>query len=180
MAKEMGLDRAPIEFRKLVFLVPPRASYLIKYTLCWTSLLSVPWPLWSASSSWPKSSKRRSNSNPSSRKEHKLQAPFSSWTTLSTESPPSCQPCRIAWNTWSSSGCRASPLSGWGRPAHPERGRLSPVRGAQPGEDSLAGRSPFVPFLLKTNPDVFKSIYSTLSVYFVVISFVGRTQPSLC
>ena len=23
MAKEMGLDRAPIEFRKLVFLVPP-------------------------------------------------------------------------------------------------------------------------------------------------------------
>ena len=27
MAKEMGLDRAPIEFRKLVFLVPPNADW---------------------------------------------------------------------------------------------------------------------------------------------------------
>ena len=28
MAKEMGLDRAPIEFRKLVFLVPPTLSLI--------------------------------------------------------------------------------------------------------------------------------------------------------
>ena len=28
MAKEMGLDRAPIEFRKLVFLVPPTTYYV--------------------------------------------------------------------------------------------------------------------------------------------------------
>ena len=54
-----------------------------------------------------------------------------------------------------------------GDPAHPERG-------TQPGEDSLAGCLPFVPVILKTNPDVFKSNYSTLSVYIVVISLVGR------
>ena len=31
MAKEMGLDRAPIEFRKLVFLVPPTEfPYVVK------------------------------------------------------------------------------------------------------------------------------------------------------
>ena len=37
MAKEMGLDRAPIEFRKLVFLVPPIKGVV----LVWVFFLDV-------------------------------------------------------------------------------------------------------------------------------------------
>ena len=63
--------------------------------------------------------------------------------------------------------------------AQPERESLSPDRGPQPGEDFLAGCPPFVSVILKTNPDDSKSNNSTLFVFIVVISVVGRAKPSL-
>ena len=41
--------------------------------------------------------------------------------------------------------------------AHPERERLSTVRGAQPGENSLDGSSTFLPFLLNGRLQVYSS-----------------------
>ena len=44
MAKEMGLDRAPIEFWKLVFLVPPNVAYWRYSSNC--SFTVVSWAKW--------------------------------------------------------------------------------------------------------------------------------------